>query len=826
MRRVVLVLLFALFLCVLIGAQDDEEWYVGKPIKDFKFIGLERISISTLEPILGPYIGNAFTYELFREIKGKLFALDFFDDIDEDALPGSDDRSSVIIQFKVHETPIIAEIRIEGNQRVSTAAIKEKTRLKIGDPVTQADVNMDAKIIRELYLQKGFPDVLVDGTRLIEEEKNEATVLYSLTEGSETKIKTIAFSGNHFASDEILKMQMQTKEQSLLAPGVFRESILQEDRDKLEKYYADNGYVDAKVVYIDKRVERDDRNNRTFLIIVVFIEEGDQFSYGGMTFEGNKVFSTQEIEELVMLQPDTALNMEKIEETYQKIVGLYTDNGYIYNIIEREEIRDDASKIISYHIKIREQGKAHIRDIILLPRDKKTKDFVINRELPFEVGDVFSVEKIRQGVLNLYNLQYFSVVDVRPEQTDIEGLMDLVINLEEQSWADFKFAFSFSGGDFPLAGQIGWADRNFLGTGITIGADLEASTIKQGLAFNFKDNYLFAKDWGGGVTLSVYHTLVKNVYQDIVPPIFTEEDVPDPFSSEDEYTSSGESGMEIPPESSMSYDTLDITLGLDTGYFLRTLVGRLGFNTGLSSTVTYLWYDPSLYRPFSKTVRDNLYQFQFVNTWGTTLYWDKRDIMHNPTEGFYFSQYVGFTGGFLFGSRDFIKLRSRADGFFTFFRVPLSETFELSLTLAAHSGISFVLPQFSGNLIATPGDLLSVDGMSIARGWPYRSGYKALWDSTVELRSPVVKQFLWWTWFFDVVGAWAEIDELGTTSWDDFYFSFGGGLRVTMPGLPIRLYLAQAFRVENGEITLMPGDFALGDLSLKFVIAFSRPGGF
>ena len=287
MRRSVPILLFALAVCLVCSAQDDEEWYVDKPIKDFKFVGLERISITSLEPILGPYIGQQFTYDLFQEIKGKLFALDFFDDIDEDALPGNDEKTSIIIQFKVHETPVISEIRVEGNQRVSTAEIKEKIRLKIEDPVTQADVNMDAKIVRELYLEKGFPDILIEGLREIDKEKNEAVVIYRITEGSETKIKRINFSGNNFVSDGTLKAQIGTKEQSLFDAGNFIESALLEDKDRIEQYYSKFGYVDTEVVYIDKKIERDDQNNRTYLVLTFYIEERDQFAYGGMTFEGS-----------------------------------------------------------------------------------------------------------------------------------------------------------------------------------------------------------------------------------------------------------------------------------------------------------------------------------------------------------------------------------------------------------------------------------------------------------------------------------------------------------------------------------------------------------
>ena len=133
-------------------------------------------------------------------------------------------------------------------------------------------------------------------------------------------------------------------------------------------------------------------------------------------------------------------------------MSLYTDSGYIYNIINREEERDEATKTITFHVSITEFEKAHIENIIL-QGNEKTKDYVITRELPFEEGDIFSVDKIRQGYLNLYNLQYFSAVNIDPVEGSERGLMDLIVSLEEQSWASFKFALAFSG-MFP-----GWMVR-------------------------------------------------------------------------------------------------------------------------------------------------------------------------------------------------------------------------------------------------------------------------------------------------------------------------------------------------------------------------------
>jgi outer membrane protein insertion porin family len=54
---------------------------------------------------------------------------------------------------------------------------------------------------------------------------------------------------------------------------------------------------------------------------------------------------------------------------------------------------------------------------------------------------------------------------------------------------------------------------------------------------------------------------------------------------------------------------------------------------------------------------------------------------------------------------------------------------------------------------------------------------------------------------------------------DDFLFSTGGGARLTIPGLPIGLYLVKRFQFNNGQVEWQAGNTGL--LGLDFVISFN-----
>jgi outer membrane protein insertion porin family len=811
-----------------------QEWYVGKPIRDFTFSGLVTVKADELKPIVEPYVGQTFSVDpLLWEIEAKLYALDYFETIVPTAVPSDEAKSGVIIQFDVKERPTIVAVDVVGNSGIRTGDITDKILLKKGDLANQTKLQADVEAVRSLYLDKGYSDADVKASFVPADKEGTVRAVFTINEGLATTIKEVRFSGNHFASDSTLRGLMKTKPPSLFEAGVFQESKLEDDKAAIIAYYTDHGFIDAKIDNVTREVSRQEGKNA--LILTVYITEGDQWNYGGLTISGNQIFSNKRLLELVSQKPGKTLSLQKLQADIGRIQDLYYENGYIFNTFERKEKRDDATKTIFYTLDVGEQDKAHIENIIF-KGNTKTKEYVLRRELPFEEGEVFNKEKIIEGYRNLVNLQYFKTVQPETPQGSAFGLMNVVFNVEEASTADINFGITFSGaqqlGDFPISGVIKWNERDFLGRGQTVGVDLEASPLKQIVSLNFQEPWLLGQRWSVGLSLSLDHSNEQNVLMDMLPPIFPDTQstnaAPDPFSSRQDYISALENGQSIPPQYLMRYDAYDISVGLNTGYKFMTPLGFLGFTGGYSPTLRLINYDETLYRPFEVTVRNNNHQWSLIDAISASVYLDNRDIYWNPTKGYYLSQAVTYTGGFIFGDRDFIRTDSTMEGFLTLLNQPVSESWSLMFVLAAHSALSMILPNYGYNpytgqwglySLTDDTDLLYIDGMTVGRGWRVLYG-NALWDNKLELRMPIAKDYVWFAAFFDAAALWPDVSLIGTNL-NNYYFSHGLGLRFVIPQFPIRVYLARDFKIDNstGNVTYQPGDITIGGWGLKFVIS-------
>ena len=90
-NKVIICLLILLSACSLLFAQTDTSWdYYNKPIRDIKFDGLENILVTDVTAVTNRFIGQTFTDELYADLISKIYALEYFSEVEPTAVPADD----------------------------------------------------------------------------------------------------------------------------------------------------------------------------------------------------------------------------------------------------------------------------------------------------------------------------------------------------------------------------------------------------------------------------------------------------------------------------------------------------------------------------------------------------------------------------------------------------------------------------------------------------------------------------------------------------------------------------------------------------------------
>jgi outer membrane protein insertion porin family len=788
------------------------------------FQGLRHVSAAELEGVVESYKGQVFTDDLFWELQGRLYALEYFELITPSAVPADSSGAEVIIRFTVTERPIVSKIQFFGNNQLKRSELRETISLKANEVVNQIKLQVDERALINKYLEKGFPDIKVRSETQVDKDAS-IIVNFFIEEGEKVAIEALLFEGNSIFSTRTLRGQLSLKVKGLLNDGAFQEAKLIADRNALTQYYHDRGYIDAAVTDVVQTTQKDEKGN-TMMTITFSIYEGKMYTFGGVSFTGNRILSTEQLAAQVSSKPGTVVNARRVEADLQRVADLYYENGYIFNTINRDELRDTEKGIITYQITIVEQGRAHIENI-LIKGNKKTKTPVILREIPLESGDVFSKTKVIEGVRNLYNLQYFSVVAPEPSPGSEDNLMDLVFTVEEQPTTDLQLGLTFSGtsdpDQFPVSLLFKWNDRNFLGYGNMVSAELNASPDTQSIGLGYTHRWILGLPLSGSFDLTAQHSS-RRAAMDMMAPYFNGDETyayPDGFTSYEEYYNASK----IPPnEFLMNYDQWSLSLGFSSGYRFNTFLGNLGVGGGVRTGFIFNSYDSQAYRPFDPAIRNRNNQWTPANSVWSSVSLDQRDIYYDPSKGYYGIQRVGYYGIFPIELEHYVKSDTKAEYFHTLLNLPVGDNWAFKMVFGIHSGLSFIFPQpFRDDLPIETVNMLAVDGMFTGRGWSseyYNKGL-ALWENWAELRIPLVPGILAWDFlFFDAAvvkeSPWAFFNRL---EMEDMRFSLGSGLRFTIPQFPFRLSFAKRFKVVDGTVQWQEGSIGGLDFVISFVLS-------
>ncbi len=462
--------------------------------------GNHNVSTEKIVAIFGIEPGSELKGEqVSRGIK-RLFKTKNFSDIA--AYYREVDGEGVVV-LKVEEYPLVANVQVEGIKKLEPEDVRTKITLRNGFFARPSIITSDKSEIKKLYQGEGYSNTRVEVERKSIGESS-VVVVYRINEGEKINIRHIDFIGNGAVDSDRLRDVMTSQEDRWWRGGEFNPDTLEMDLKKIEKVYADQGYLDADASVYRKVVTGDGEH----LDIYIRIEEGKRYYVGDITWSGNEIIKDEVIENIIPLEEDDVFSLIDIEMTQYQLNSLYWERGYIYTRIVPEQ-RVDRRKI-DMHLNIVENEPAHINEI-KISGNTKTFETVIRRELEVYPGDKFVLKEVRRSLREIFQLGYFQVPPkLNTERINEEGDINLLIDVTEKQTGNFKMGAGFSQLN-SLSGFLGVSENNFLGRGKSISLNWEFGRYRKNLQLQYMEPHLFGSETM--MSISVFNWVQNRVQQ-------------------------------------------------------------------------------------------------------------------------------------------------------------------------------------------------------------------------------------------------------------------------------------------------------------------------
>ena len=461
-------------------------------IESIEVRGNQRIEAPTIRSYMTVGVGDPFDPVRLDESLKNLFATGLFDDV---LLRREGDRLVV----NVVENPIINRIAFEGNLRLDDGLLESEVQLRPRVVYTRSRVQNAVNRILELYRRNGRFAATVE-PKVIELSENRVDLVFEINEGPLTEVERIIFIGNQAFGDEQLRGVIQTKESAwyrfLSSDDTYDPDRLLFDQELLRRFYLGRGYADFNVRSAIAELSPDGRS----FIITFTVEEGDRYRFGTIDLESRlRDLEPAELRALLETREGEIYNADEIEDSIIALTEEIGKLGYAFVEINPQASKREEEDLIDLTYVINEGERVYIERIDIVG-NVRTLDEVIRREFRLSEGDAFNTALLRRSRQRIQELGYFESVEMRtgagssPDRTEIE------VEVSERSTGELSFGAGFSTSDGPL-GDIRLTERNLLGRGQTVRANLTVSGRTQQIDFSFTEPYFLDRDFAAGFDL-------------------------------------------------------------------------------------------------------------------------------------------------------------------------------------------------------------------------------------------------------------------------------------------------------------------------------------
>ena len=694
-----------------------------------------------------------------------------------DAAIGVDEAQDWVVTYTISRRPQLAEDPaidgIDGVIRQSKA--ETKLKLKRNDRVDESSAAAAAGRVRTELDDRGYVEAKVTFEIRHSEAPGYAFLTFFVDAGVKRSIRDYCFEGNHVFDHDKLAGTFGWKPRynplSWFADYPTSDAKLDDARAAMTTVYVDAGYLDATISQPALRAIEGKAEGHCDAVFTV--EEGDCYTIGEIKVTGATIYDSKALEAAaaaaMMEQGGRTATAKALNAMRRAIEDYYGSRGYVDTVAVPEMTARADAPVVDLEYRLQEGEQVRIRNIEIRG-NAITQDKVIRRELVIQPGEYYDSRLIERSEARLRNLRYFteeSGVSSFTVKTPNKGERDLVFTVREDRTAEWGLGAGISSIDsvfvFAKVTQRNFdlfnPGNGFRGGGQRASASVEIGSRRQTVDLSWTQPWLF--DMPLSFTVNGYRKLRWFDHYDEVRTgaAFTLSWKPMPIATPFGELQLDRIGLRYTLEQVKYEDEDDGTWYTKDG----SPFAFTDQEDGINSKLRLFWSENHRNRPFFPTAGWESLVYAEVGVGG-----DAKD----------YGMGFNFTKWWKGWSDHVVMTRLRFD------------------TVEAYSGD---VPMFDRFFL---GGGRTVRGFEFRDGGPkaYRNGDhvgiggQSMWCATLEYNIPLASA-LGFAIFTDIGSAGEDFCDFG----DDLLWSAGCGLRLNMPGFPIRLDVA--FPITNDDDT-------------------------
>ena len=463
--------------------------------------GNQRIESATIKNYAGIYEGVTVSDGDINDAYQRVLQSGLFESVEID--PQGDVLTIAVVEF-----PTVNQIVFEGNQRINDSVFERIIESRPKQVFSPSKAERDADLIAEGYLRDGRVSARVT-PKVIRRSDNRVDLVFEIFEGQAIEVKRIGFVGNRSFSDRRLRRVVESKQAGLLRfltkLDTFVEDRLEFDRQVLTDFYASRGYVDFRVTGTNAELTRE----RDGYFITFNVEEGQQFRFGNIeTVTDRTDLDADEFHQALKLKSGVVYSPTHVDRSIARMERLAIQKGIEFLRVEPQITRNERDLTLDVTFSLN-RGPRIFVERIDIEGNTTTLDRVVRRQIDVVEGDPFNPRQIREAAERIRALGYFASSEVNTREGSRPDQVIVDVDVEETTTGTLSFGAGYSS-DQGLGVTIGFSERNFLGRGQILSADIAASSDTTNYNINFVEPAFLGRDVIFGLATQLQETESAN----------------------------------------------------------------------------------------------------------------------------------------------------------------------------------------------------------------------------------------------------------------------------------------------------------------------------